>query len=110
VLAPLQHIGLNEHGIAYVAGTAIRVATIAVDAVTWGLTPAESQDNYPRLSLAQIHAALAYYDHQAKIDAKLAAWDAGYEELRSASPDPLTREQWEARRQARQGDQCVCPR
>jgi uncharacterized protein (DUF433 family) len=108
VAAPIHHIGLDERGIAYVAGTSIKVATVAVDAVTWGLTPTEIQENYPKLSLAQIHAALAYYyDHQAEIDAQLAAWDAEYEQLRSASPNPLTREQWEARRRAQQGDKPV---
>jgi uncharacterized protein (DUF433 family) len=104
VAAPIHHISLDERGIAYIAGTSIKVAAIAVDALTWGMTPQEIQENYSRLSLAQIHAALAYYyDHQPEIDAQLAAWDEEYEQLRSGQPNPLTREEWEARRQAQQG-------
>jgi uncharacterized protein (DUF433 family) len=111
VAAPIHHIGLDERGIAYVASTSIKVATIAVDADTWGHTPAEIQENYPKLSLAQIHAALAYhYDHRPEIYAQLAAWDAEYEQLRDAHPNPLTRDQWEARRRAQQEDHCVRPR
>src|SRR5947209_7260102 len=99
VAAPIDHIGLDERGIAYVTGTTIKVASIAIDALTWALTPNQIQENYPKLSLAQIHAALAYYyDHQAEIDAQLAAWDAEYEQLRVTHPNPLTREEWEARR------------
>lgn len=117
VAAPIHHIGLDERGIAYVAGTSIMVATIALDAVTGGLTPMEIQENYPRLSLAQIRAALAItrsagtrYDHQAEMDAQLAAWDAECEQLRTAHPNPLTREQWEVRRHAQQEGKRVCPR
>jgi uncharacterized protein (DUF433 family) len=102
VEAPIQHISLDERGIAYITGTRIKVASIVVDALTWGLTPREIQENYPQLSLAQIHAALAYYyDHQTEIDTQLATWDAEYEQLRLAHPNPLSREEWEARRQAK---------
>jgi uncharacterized protein (DUF433 family) len=103
VAAPIDHIELDERGIAYIRGTSIKVAAIAIDALTWGLTPQDIQENYSRLTLAQIHAALAYYyDHQAEIDAQLAAWDREYEELHAAQPNPLDREQWEARRRAQQ--------
>jgi hypothetical protein len=34
VAAPIDHLGLDERGVAYVTGTAIKVASIAVDALT----------------------------------------------------------------------------
>jgi uncharacterized protein (DUF433 family) len=106
VVAPIDHICLDERGTAYIAGTSLKVAAIAIDAVTWEMTPQQIQENYPKLSLAQIHAALAYYyDHQAEIDAQLAAWDAEYEKLRTANPNPLTREQLEERLQRRQSSE-----
>ena len=106
VAAPIHHIDLDERDIAYVTGTTIKVAWIVVDALTWGLTPAAIQENYPQLSLAQIHAALAYYyDHQTEIDAQMAASDAEYEQLRADHPNPMAREEWEARRRAqREGE------
>jgi uncharacterized protein (DUF433 family) len=100
VAAPIHQIELDERGVAYVTGTAVKVAHIAIDALTWELTLQEIQENYPQLSLAQVYAALAcYYDHQAEIDTQVAAWDAEYEQLRTAHPNPLSREEWEARRQ-----------
>lgn len=101
VEAPLHHINLDQQGTAYVAGTSIKVAAIAVDALIWGMTPQEIRENYPKLSLAQIHAALAYYyDHQTDIEAQLASWDTEYDQLRAGQANPLTREQWEERRRA----------
>ena len=46
---------------------------------------------YPHLSLAQIHAALAYYyDHQAEIDAQMEQSLERYEQLRAqAGETPL---------------------
>jgi uncharacterized protein (DUF433 family) len=103
VAAPIDHIELDDRGIAYIRGTSIKVAAIAIDALTWGQTPQDIQENYPRLTIAQIYAALAYYyDHQAEIDAQLAAWDLEYEQLRAEQPNPLNREQWEARRAQQQ--------
>jgi len=56
------------------------------------MTAREIQENYPHLSLAQIHAALAYYyNHKAEIDALLEEWDKEYEELRAQDTEPLTR-------------------
>ncbi len=55
-----------------VAGTGITVARIA----GWykaGLTPDEIAMEYPHLTLAQVHAALAYYhSNRSDIDADLA--------------------------------------
>lgn len=45
-----------------------------------GRTPEGIREIYPDLSLAQVHAALAYYyDHPAEIEAELAR-DEGFEE------------------------------
>ena len=56
-----------------IAGTGVTVRTIA----GWhnqGWIPEEIADNYPHISLAQIHAALAYYHANKKeIDADIEA-------------------------------------
>lgn len=98
VAAPILHVSLDERGVAYVAGTSMKVADLAIDAFTWKLTPEQIQDNYPKLSLGQIYAALAYYhDHREEIDTMLDEWDKEYEAARTMRPNSVTREQLEAR-------------
>ena len=103
VAAPINHIRLDERGVAYISGTTMKVAHIAIDAEIWGLTPRQIQENYPHLSLAQIHAALAYYyDHKGDVDAWIAQENAEYERLRAQNPNPFTREQLAERSKQRQ--------
>jgi len=53
---------------AFVCGTRVRVQDIAVDHELHGLSPEQIAREYPHISLAQIHAALAYYfDHRDEI-------------------------------------------
>jgi uncharacterized protein (DUF433 family) len=92
--APISHVNLDERGVAYVTGTSIKVAIIVIDSVTWGLSPQQIQENYPALSLAEIHAALAYYyDNKEFIDAQISRTNEEYEKIRAEFPNSLTREQ-----------------
>jgi hypothetical protein len=51
-----------------------------------GLTPDEIVDGFPQLSLAKVHAALAYYwDHKAEIDAAMHQADEFVAKLRAAN-------------------------
>jgi len=103
IAAPIHHISLDERGVAYIAGTSLKVAHVAIDAQTWGLTPQQIHDNFPHLSLAQIHAALAYYyDHRDEVEAQIARDTEAYERLRAEFPNPLTREQLHQRWQEHQ--------
>lgn len=57
---------------------AIDATRVRVNNVAWlakrGLTPQQVLDHYPDLTLAQVHAALAYYyDNPSEIEAELAA-------------------------------------
>lgn len=98
VAAPINHVSLDERGVAFISGTSIKVTDIVADTYVWNLTPVQIQENYPRLSLSEIHSALAYYhDHKAEIDLKIAEEDREYERLRAASPNPLTRRELEQR-------------
>jgi len=64
-----------------IAGTGVTVRRI----VTWyqlGLTPEEITREIPHLSLAQVHAALAYYHaNREEIEADLAAEEAEVQRL-----------------------------
>jgi uncharacterized protein (DUF433 family) len=105
VTAPINHIALDERGIAYISDTRIKVSHISIEKNVWGKTPEEIHQDYPHLSLAQIHAALAYYyDHQAEIEAEIAAADQYAEEMRAQQRNPLTRKILEERLQRKRLD------
>lgn len=73
----MQHIELDERGVAWVTDTNRKVIEIVLDRLAWGWDADEIQRNHPDLPLAKIHAAFAYYyEHQAALDAQLAQDDA----------------------------------
>lgn len=78
--AVTTHIWLDENGVAWIDNTRIKVIEVAIDKRAYDSTPEEMHREYPHLSLAQIHAALAYYyDHQTDMDAEI---DRQTEEIR----------------------------
>ena len=88
----IEHIEVDDTGTARIAGTRSRVINIVLDTMN-GMTPAEIHEGYPHLSLAQIHAALAYYyDHKQEIDAEIDREIREVESLRRQSTQP-TREE-----------------
>jgi uncharacterized protein (DUF433 family) len=53
-------------------------------------SPDEIVTNFPQLTLADVHAALAYYwDNTQEIQQEMAQADAILEQLKQASPSPL---------------------
>jgi len=59
----------DDRGIAWITGTKTKVIEVALDKVAYGWSPEEIHFQHNYLSLAQIHAALAYYyEHQAEFD------------------------------------------
>ena len=102
VVAPINHVSVDEYGCAFVSGTSIKVTDIVADAYTWNLTPNRIQDNYPTLSLAEIHAALAYYhDHRDEIDHQIAESEREYKRLRASNRNPLARSDFDKRAKTR---------
>lgn len=85
----VEHISLDEKGIARLAGTRIKVQHL-VEARQSGIdTPEKLQEAYPHLNLAQIHAALAYYyDHRSAVDEQIAASRKLADDLRTHSANP----------------------
>jgi uncharacterized protein (DUF433 family) len=70
--ASIPHVELDETGVAWISGTKIKVLEVAIDKFAHGSSPEEIHFQYPHLSLAQIHAALAYYyDHQSELDSEI---------------------------------------
>lgn len=77
------HIRLDATGVAWIDDTNIKVIEIVLDRLAHGWSPEEIHFQHPHLSLAQIHAALAYYfDHQAQLDAEIAQGSEAVRRLR----------------------------
>lgn len=80
------HIWLDEREVAWVDETNTKVREIALDVIAHGWSPKEIHLNHPHLTLAQIHAALAfYYDHKSDLDAEIEEGLRRVEELRNAA-------------------------
>ena len=93
----IDHIVLDDKGVARVAGTRSRVAQIVCD-VRNNLTPEQIHESYPHLSLAQIHAALSYYyDHKDEIDAEIEESLRLADELRAQAMPGATRAELRSR-------------
>jgi uncharacterized protein (DUF433 family) len=74
----------------HVAGRRIKVQHVAAWHELAGLSPDEIAAAYPGLSLADVHAALAYYyDHRDEIDADIRDDEAFVAKLRGSSPPSL---------------------
>src|SRR5437588_3208482 len=71
-------------------GTRIKVEMIAEWIAHRGQTPQEVQSSHPRLTLAQIHSALAYYyDHRQEIDASINQGHELAEKMQKQFPSAL---------------------
>ena len=78
-------------GLARVEGTRITVNLIVREVVRARRTPEEVLIAHPHLTLAQIHAALAYYfDNRTEVDASLQEADRKEADLRAQFPSRLT--------------------
>jgi uncharacterized protein (DUF433 family) len=65
-------IEIDARGIAWVAGANTKVKEIVLDKLAYGWSPEEMHFQHPHLSMAQIHAALAYYyENQDKLDEEI---------------------------------------
>ena len=84
-----QHIELRPtrsgDAKAFIAGTRMRVQDIVSDHECHGRTPEEIAREYSHISLAQVHAALAYYfDHREEIRGQMKT-DAEYADRERAA-------------------------
>src|SRR5919201_4756771 len=77
------HLTVNTRGVLCIDGTRHRVIDIVADHVAHGYSAAQIVEQYPDLTLAQVHAALTYYyDHEDALNATLMASYAQAEQQR----------------------------
>lgn len=89
-----QHIQMEQStGKPCIAGTGIRVWDVYLLHERQGRTPDEIVAAYPHMTLADVHAALAYYwDNKKEIDQQMKEADEFVEQLKAANdPGPLAR-------------------
>src|SRR5262245_15856699 len=88
-----EYIGVRPGycgGHPHILGHRIKVKHVALWYEQMGMSPAEIVASYPTITLAQVHAALAYfYDHRAEIEAEMAEEDQMFEELEAKQPSIL---------------------
>ena len=87
------HIWLDSNGRAWIDQTNVKVIEVVLDHLAYGWSPEEMHYQHPHLSLAQVHAALAYYfDHQSEFDAQVDAGLRQAEKLAAESADSPLRQ------------------
>jgi uncharacterized protein (DUF433 family) len=87
------HVWTDGEGRAWIDKTNVKVIEVVLDHLAYGWSPEEMHYQHPHLSLAQIHAALAYYfDHQAEFDKQIEASLKNAEQLAAASKDSPLRQ------------------
>jgi uncharacterized protein (DUF433 family) len=88
-----EHIGVRPGycgGKPHILGHRIKVKHVVGWYERQGLSPSEIVERNPTISLAQVHAALAYYyDHRAEIDDEFAEEDRLFAELKAKQPSLL---------------------
>jgi uncharacterized protein (DUF433 family) len=78
------HLDHTAEGVPIIAGTRIKVRSIALDRIANGWDAEEIRRHHPDLTLGQIHSALAYYyDHQEEMDRDIAERRQRVEALRA---------------------------
>ena len=84
----LSHIRHDDQGTVWIDETNVKVIEVVLDRLAYGWSPEEIHFQHPDLSLAQIHAALAYYyDHQPEMDQEIARQEHQLELLRQPAAD-----------------------
>ncbi len=95
-------IELDARGVAWVAGANTKVKEIVLDKLAYGWSPEEMHFQHPHLSMAQIHAALAYYyENQDKIDEEIRRDLEEVEQLRSQTESSELRSKLQSIRKTR---------
>jgi uncharacterized protein (DUF433 family) len=90
-----EYIGVRPGycgGKPHILGHRIKVKHVAIWHEQQGMTPTEIVATYPTITLAQVHAALAYYyDHRAEIQAEIEEERRFVEDLRAGQPSIFDR-------------------
>lgn len=92
--APIESAGdttvlvrLNQRGFPWIVGTNTKVREMVLALRDREMSPDRVVEDFPHLSLAHVHAALAWYHgHRAEMDAEIEAEDRFAERMRQSAP------------------------
>lgn len=91
-------IEIDPRGVAWLAGTKVKVVEVVLDNIAHGWSPEEIHFQHPNLSLAQIYAAMTfYYENQPELDAQMAVSLQESMALAAELSDPAFRRRLAAR-------------
>src|SRR5213593_4894293 len=95
-------IEIDEQRIPWISGANTKVVEVVLVKMAYGWSPEEMHRQHPHLSMAQIHAALAYYyEHQDEVDADIERRNQYVEEMRAQQPDSPLRQRLRALKRER---------
>jgi hypothetical protein len=95
-------IEIDARGVAWVARANTKIKEIVLDKLAYGWSPEEVHFQHPHLSMAQIHAALAYYyENQEKIDEQIRRDLEEVDQLRPHSESSALRSKLQSIRKTR---------
>jgi uncharacterized protein (DUF433 family) len=102
MLTVCDHIEVNEKGVVRIAGTGVKVRILIAEAKFHGWGVEELHEQFPHLTLAQLHAAFVYYhDHQEEVDRQIADAERQVRDIEAKLPkNKFTLEMLKARRKA----------
>ncbi|MGK7919103.1 MAG: DUF433 domain-containing protein [Trichodesmium sp.] len=88
-----KYVHIDEKNVPIITGSTMKVVELITSVKAYGWKPEELHENYPHLSMSQIHSALAYYwDNQAEIDTDMEERYQYAEKLRQeAGESPLVK-------------------
>ena len=85
----LPEITAGENGTEWIAGTNTKVIEVVLNQKMGGFTSEEMAQQMPHLSLAQVVAALSFYEaHRTRLDAEIAARKAWIDKERTQTNSP----------------------
>jgi len=88
-----QHIKITSGvcgGKPCIAGHRVRVQDIVIDYEYLGMSPEEILSAYPGITLADVHAALAYYyDNKKEINQLIQEEEAFYHKMKAKTPSQV---------------------
>jgi uncharacterized protein (DUF433 family) len=92
-IAAINHVLIDDAGVARIDGTRMKVIHLVKEMKARSFGPQQLRESFPHLTLAQIHAALAYYyDHQTELDSEIQKDLDAFDADRSHAPQTPGRE------------------